>query len=48
MTELYAMTFTATGEVRDADGNLVGQQEINETITVTEAQARALIEGSQS
>jgi len=48
MTELFALTLTATGEVRDADGNLIGQQDISETIHVTAAQAQALIEGESS
>lgn len=48
MTEMFALTITASGEVHDADGNLVGQQDITETIHVTEAQARALLEGNPS
>jgi hypothetical protein len=48
MTELYAMTITATGEVRDADGNLVSQQDITETITLTAEQLQELIEGETS
>jgi len=34
---------TATAEVRDKDGNLKGEEPVE--ITVTEAQAKALIEG---
>jgi len=45
MSELYALTFTATGQVHDADGNLVGEQDITETIHVTAEQAQALIQG---
>ena len=46
MTELFALTFTATGEVHDADGNLISSTPISETIHVTEAQARAILEGN--
>jgi hypothetical protein len=48
MSEMFALTFTASGEVHDADGNLIGQQDITETIHVTAAQAQALIEGEPS
>lgn len=48
MTELFALTLTATGQVHDADGNLVSEQDITETIHVTAAQAQALIEGESS
>jgi hypothetical protein len=33
---------TATGEVRDADGNLISAEPIEATMTVTRAQAIAL------
>jgi hypothetical protein len=45
---MFALTFTATGQVHDADGNLVGTQDITETIHVTAAEANALIEGEPS
>jgi hypothetical protein len=44
MTELYAMTITATGEVRDADGNLVSSEPIEATITLTAEQLQAITE----
>jgi hypothetical protein len=43
VSELFALTITATGQVHDADGNLVGQQDITETINVTAEQAAALL-----
>lgn len=44
-TQLYELRFTATGEVRDADGNLLNQEVTAEsTQIVTEAQAREIIE----
>jgi len=36
------MTITATGEVRDADGNLLNVEPIETTVTVTEEQAAAI------
>lgn len=40
--QLYALTATATGEVRDAAGNLIETIPIEQTITITEPEARAL------
>jgi hypothetical protein len=40
--QLYELAISATGEVRDADGNLVSAEPITTTITVTEAQLREL------
>lgn len=42
---LYQMTVTATGSVRDVDGNLISQEPIEATAVITEAQARALLQG---
>lgn len=44
--QLYELRIIATGEVRDADGNLVEQVPIEATQVVTEAQ-KAIIEGNQ-
>jgi hypothetical protein len=48
MTQMFEMKITATGEVRDADGNLLSSEPIETTQLVTEEQARAIIEGAQS
>lgn len=42
MAQLYELTIEAAGEVRDADGNLVSSEPITTTLTVTEAEARAM------
>ena len=42
MPQLYEITVQATGEVRDADGNLLSEQPIESRITVTEEQLRDL------
>jgi hypothetical protein len=44
MGQLYELRITATGEVRDADGNLISQEPVETTVTVTEEQARQLME----
>lgn len=41
--QLYKLTITATGEVRDKDGNLISSQPIESTQTVTAAQARDIL-----
>jgi len=45
--QLYELRIVATGEVRDADGNLLNQPVAESTMQVTEDQARAIIERSQ-
>lgn len=40
----YELRITATGEVRDADGNLLNTPTAESTVTVTEEEARALME----
>lgn len=40
--QLYELAISATGEVRDAAGNLVSSEPITSTITVTEAQLKEL------
>lgn len=42
MTQMFEVTVTASGEVRDADGNLVRTVPIEARMTVTEGEARAL------
>lgn len=43
MTEqLYKVVVTATGEVRDADGNLISSEPVEATMTVNAAEAKAL------
>lgn len=36
--QMYAITVTATGEVRDAEGNLISSTPIETTMEVTEDQ----------
>lgn len=43
VAELYQLKITATGEVRDADGNLVEQKPIEATAVLTEAEAAVLL-----
>jgi hypothetical protein len=48
---MYELAVTATGEVRDADGNLVSAEPIESTIQVTAEQLREMglhYEGDQS
>lgn len=44
----FELRIVATGEVRDAEGNLLNQPVAESTITVTEEQARAIIESRGS
>lgn len=44
----YELRFTAVGEVRDADGNLISSTPVEATRVVTEAEAKAIIEGNPS
>jgi hypothetical protein len=39
---MYEVVVKATGEVRDADGNLISSEPIEATLTVNEAEATAL------
>ena len=43
MPDLYEVRVTATGEVRDADGNLISSTPVETTLTLTEAELSALI-----
>lgn len=47
MSQLFELVIKASGEVRDANGELVEQVPIEQTVTVTEEQARALLEASE-
>lgn len=40
--QLYELAIAATGEVRDAEGNLVSSEPLTSKITVTEAQLKEL------
>lgn len=42
MGQLYELRIVATGEVRDADGNLIEQRPVEATAVLTEEQAAAL------
>lgn len=39
MTQLYELRIVATGEVRDAEGNLISREPIEATAVLTEEQA---------
>jgi hypothetical protein len=43
--QLYQITVNATGEVRDADGNLVSSSPVSTEWLVTEDELKALLEG---
>lgn len=45
MTQMYELRITASGEVRDADGNLLSSEPVETTVVVDEATARKLLEG---
>lgn len=45
--QLFELKIVATGEVRDADGNLIETRPVEATAVVTEAQARALLTDTQ-
>jgi hypothetical protein len=42
MSQMYELAVTATGEVRDAEGNLISSSPVESKIVVTEAQLREL------
>ena len=46
--QLYEMRITATGEVRDDDGNLISSEPIETVQILTEEQVLALTQGDQS
>lgn len=43
MTQMYALTIHAVGEVRDAEGNLIETVPIEETITISEEDRLAIL-----
>jgi hypothetical protein len=40
MADVYELRITATGEVRDADGNLISSEPVEAVAVLTEDQAR--------
>lgn len=48
MSQLYELRIQATGEVRDADGNLVEQIPVDQTVVLTEDQVRSLAQQEES
>lgn len=46
MSQLYELKIIATGEVRDADGNLISSEPVEATVLVTEEQARQIKENT--
>ena len=42
--QLYELKIIASGEVRDADGNLISADPVTGTAIVTEDQAKAILE----
>ena len=44
---LYEMRITATGTVRDADGNIVSEQPVEAVTILTEDEMKALTQGDQ-
>lgn len=42
MTQLFEVVVRATGEVRDADGNLISSEPVEARMTVNAEQAKAL------
>lgn len=48
MTHRYELRIQATGEVRDADGNLIEQIPVDNTIELTEDQVRSLTQQEES
>lgn len=46
--QLYEMRITATGTVRDADGNVISEQPIEAISILTEDEVRALTQGELS
>lgn len=46
MSQRYELRIEASGEVRDADGNVIEQIPVNKTIELSEEQVKALLEES--
>lgn len=45
--ELYEMTITASGEVRDADGNLISAEPVEAKVTLTADELAAFLGGNE-
>ena len=45
--QLYEVVVTASGEVRDKDGNLISSEPVEARMVVTEDEARALMGNTQ-
>lgn len=45
MTQMYRMSITASGVVRDADGNVVSEEPLEALVDLTEKQFRELTQG---
>ena len=43
MSNLYELVIRATGEVRDADGNLISSEPVESTIQVTAEQVQEIL-----
>jgi len=48
MAQRYELRIQATGEVRDAAGNLVEQIPVDQTVELTEDQVRSLTQQEES
>lgn len=46
--QMYEIRITATGTVRDAEGNIVSEQPIEATAVLTEDEVQALTQGEKS
>jgi hypothetical protein len=46
--QLYELVVQASGEVRDADGNLISSEPVEAKTVITHEQMLALIEGDKS
>ena len=47
-TTLFEVRVTASGTVRDADGNIISEQPIEAVAILTESEVLALMQGEQS
>lgn len=48
MSQRFELRIQATGEVRDADGNLIEQVPVEQTVELTEDQIRSLVQQEES
>lgn len=47
MTQMYEVVISATGEVRDEQGNLISATPVSATFRLTEEEVQALTEGDK-